>query len=69
MGVAILYEVNDVNFGLNLYGPNATLFIHKFSWIILLLLIIEVWKPWNENVLFGCNNLGAKHNEIISFYI
>ena len=51
------------------YNPSATLFIQNFSWIFLLLLIIEVKRDSNENILCGCNTLGEKINEIIDFYI
>ena len=40
-----------------------------FYEILLLLLIIEVGKDWNENVLCGCNTLEAKINEIFDFFI
>jgi hypothetical protein len=40
-----------------------------FHELFFLLLIIEVRKARNKNILCGCNTLGAKINEIFYFYI
>ena len=51
------------------YGPSVTLLIQKNSLIIFLLLIIEVIKARNENVMCGCNTLEEKlMKSLISIY-